>query len=528
MATPAINFGTAACRAKCYSLSGAPLGIDRSLQSLQAGNLKANCAVACDADTGESSGGADGNDAAFVGQSVFVDATTGSDATGAPYRFDLMYATVRAAFAAASAGDTVYIYPGQYDESLLGDLILPPDVNVYGMRAAPTTLTAVDLLIASSTVNVIATLVPDVQLTTTPVSTITNIRLSPPVGAQAFRSEDAPNQFRRGEVFWVSCVISENAGGGAGADGTIQISNTLTPFRARDCRIVSALTGGIEPTTPILVLEDGCAAILQAGSVSGVVQDTTAATVTAEETRFDGFSSMLLLGSWTLRDCQFVPFSGGFGPPSLGFRGPAVTLDNVIVSLAGVTFSPIGIAPTYVLKNSEFRNGLVFSGDDTMVVSVSQCVVSAEFICTGVSGTLKFENSVFRDIFSFIINHATAGGGMYEFYNNVIECDSSLAFSQTVVSVVGVQSMTFSGNVVEIANISDTASIRYNNGSNDSVADSYLLHIFTRNTFNNQVAPPVYSIESVAPFQLFITSGGNTSNQGAGANVTIATPMTVD
>lgn len=526
MATP-INFGSLACRAKCYSLSGAPLGVDRSLHSMQAGNLKANCAVACDADTGESGGGSDGNDAAFVGQSVFVDATTGSDATGAPYRFDLMYATVRAAFAAASAGDTVYIYPGQYDESVLGDLILPPDVNVYGMRSAPTTQTAVDLLNAASTVDVMARLVPDVQLTTAPTSTITNIKLLGPIGSQAFLSTDVPNQFRRGEVYWVSCVISENAGGGGGL-GTVQISNPNTPFRARDCRLVSALTGGIQPVTPILTLSDGATATLQAGSVSGVLLDDPTTVMTAEETLFDGFASMVLLGSYYLRDCQFTPFSGGFGPPALVFQGLNIQFSSVIVSLASVTFSPSGIAPFYILKNSEFRTGLSFTGTDTLTLTVDHCVVSEAFACDGVTGTLKFENNVFQNIAAFSINHALIGGGRYEFYNNTMHCVVSPVFFQTVASVVGVQSMAFSNNVVTVDNISNTANIRYINSVNDVGPDADNLHIFTRNTFNNQVAPPVYSIESQGGSLLNISSGGNISNAGVDLAAITVTAMTVD
>lgn len=53
-------------------------------------------------------------------------APTGNDATGAPYRLDLPYATIAAAEAAAQAGDTVMIWAGTYIAANLGGV---PNVN---------------------------------------------------------------------------------------------------------------------------------------------------------------------------------------------------------------------------------------------------------------------------------------------------------------------------------------------------------------------------------------------------------------
>lgn len=49
---------------------------------------------------------------------IFVDATFGNDATGTPYNIAKPFQTIQAAVAAAGAGDTIYVYPGNYDEGV--------------------------------------------------------------------------------------------------------------------------------------------------------------------------------------------------------------------------------------------------------------------------------------------------------------------------------------------------------------------------------------------------------------------------
>lgn len=49
-----------------------------------------------------------------IGQTLFVDPTTGNDATALPGRIDKMYATYAAALTAAASTDTIIMYPGTY------------------------------------------------------------------------------------------------------------------------------------------------------------------------------------------------------------------------------------------------------------------------------------------------------------------------------------------------------------------------------------------------------------------------------
>lgn len=52
-----------------------------------------------------------------VGQTIFVDATTGNDGTALRERFDRMFSTVEGAYGVAISGDTIVVYPGIYDIS---------------------------------------------------------------------------------------------------------------------------------------------------------------------------------------------------------------------------------------------------------------------------------------------------------------------------------------------------------------------------------------------------------------------------
>lgn len=73
-------------------------------------------------------GGGPGSNAVLLGRSLFVSSTTGNDTTAIPDHVELAYATIPAAITAATAGDTVFVYPGNYTS-----FSMKPSVNVCGV-----------------------------------------------------------------------------------------------------------------------------------------------------------------------------------------------------------------------------------------------------------------------------------------------------------------------------------------------------------------------------------------------------------
>ncbi len=75
----------------------------------------------------------------LFGNVVRVDKVYGNDATGAPNGCPFL--TINAALAAASSGDTVWIFPGTYEESL----IIPKGVSVRGLSRNNVTIQQTDV-----------------------------------------------------------------------------------------------------------------------------------------------------------------------------------------------------------------------------------------------------------------------------------------------------------------------------------------------------------------------------------------------
>jgi len=66
----------------------------------------------------------------LVGNVVYVDAVNGNDTTGVSGNHDLPFLTITAALAASAAGDTVYVFPGTYDET---SITIPANVTLHGL-----------------------------------------------------------------------------------------------------------------------------------------------------------------------------------------------------------------------------------------------------------------------------------------------------------------------------------------------------------------------------------------------------------
>ena len=519
-----LNFGSEACRARCYDLLGSPAS-DTALQTLTVGNVSANCLVACDTDTGTPPVPGLGN--VRVGQSLFVSATTGDDATAVPYAFDRMYATVRAAFGDAVGGDTVYVYPGEYDETLSGaggQLVLPANVHVYGMQLAPTTSTLINAP-PFQPVTIVAELIA-AAAALQPQSTICNIRLTAPLNLPAFTSPAAPPGSSRGIVYWMSCTIAENEGGGGGGLLSATVSMTSSdPLNFRDCRLQSLQLNGVQSPTPILRITDDTVANFENSSVGGVIVDAAGTTLIGVETLFDSFDNIVLLGTVDLTNCQMQCV--GIAPSVVSVQSATATFEYCVVTGSVLEFAPVAQTPTYIVKFCELLGGLEFSGTDTLSVVVDNSLVATSFTSSGVDGTLQFRNNVFRALPDFIVQHAVLGGGAYSFLSNTIETDVPIEIRQTVASTVATQSMVFSQNVVVVGANTDEGSVRYTLTVLDQGNESQ--HIFTNNVFNflDTGAGGGYTVDTNGP-ALDIVSGGNTSESGVGSNVNIAYSMAVD
>lgn len=70
--------------------------------------------------------------APFLTNLIYVDDVNGDDATGLPYRIDKPFKTIAAAELVAIAGDTLYMYPGTYNDFALG----VDQVNYYFVEGA--------------------------------------------------------------------------------------------------------------------------------------------------------------------------------------------------------------------------------------------------------------------------------------------------------------------------------------------------------------------------------------------------------
>jgi hypothetical protein len=72
-----------------------------------------------------------------IGKTLFVDVTLGDDATALPYRMDLRYVTIQKAWENAAAGDTIFVFPGIYDEYVClkdqVDYFFMPNTNVLAI-----------------------------------------------------------------------------------------------------------------------------------------------------------------------------------------------------------------------------------------------------------------------------------------------------------------------------------------------------------------------------------------------------------
>jgi len=534
MATPApINFGSAVCRSKCYDNAYTPAR-DAAFKTVETNNLKTNCLVSCSSTV---PGGDLGPSIEIsVGQSLFVDATTGDDATALPYRFDLMYATVRAALAAATDGDTVYIYPGQYDETS-DTLVFPGNVDVVGMQAPPTASTVPTASTTSVGTPSTVTITASTSATATPQQafiTISNIRVNAPPGQSAFTSGQTVFFLTRAIVYWVGCTLAESEDGGGGPQIPTIDMKINAPLNCRDCKLLSTRVGGSQSTTPILSLTEAVVANLQQCVVDGVIVNGDDTFINAEETSFVGFDDVTLAGTLDWRDCSVYALGNDGNEFTLSCR--LVTWVNVTVTVpfdvasTGVVAAP----PTYAFTNCDFQSTFVIAGTDIVAVDADGCVFKSAFLMFGISGVLSFSNNVMSGVTSFVVQHAALGGGQYTFYRNTIDNAAPISIAQFVASTAAAnaQSMVFSENQVSVTTIPPlvTSSIVYSmNGVADTGAGSDALHVFTNNTFTYYQTPVGVlgnSIQAMVDF-LSITSSGNVSLLGFGGNL-LVTPMTVD
>lgn len=529
MATP-INFGSAVCRSKCYDNAYTPTR-DAAFKTVEVNNLTTNCLVSCSSTV---PGGDLGPSIEIpVGQSLFVDATTGDDTTALPYRFDLMYATVRAALDAAVAGDTVYIYPGEYDETS-DTLFFPFNVDVVGMKAPPVASSTPAAVGTPSTVTITA-LTSAVGSPTQSYNTVSNIRVNAPPGLPAFVSGFVPFFAVRGIVYWVGCTLAESVDGGGGPQIPTIDMKSNAPLNCRDCVLLSTRAGGSQSSTPIISLSDAVVANLEQCTVDGVIVNGDDTFINVTETSFVGYDSMTLRGTLGWRDCRMRGLGNDGSDLTLSCR--LVAWNNVSVEYPSVSISSTGVVavpPTYSFTSCVFQNGFIITGTDTISVNANGCVFNSVFLTFGVSGDMVFSNNVFSDMIAFDIEHAVLGGGRYRFYRNSIVNSEPITIAQFVASTAAAnpQSMVFSENQVSIAAITlpVTSSIVYLlNGVADNGVGADALHVFTNNTFGYYEPAPRLrgnSIEALVNF-LSITSSGNVSLLGFGGNLLVTT-MTID
>jgi len=465
-----------------------------------------------------------------VANSLFV-SKDGNDTTALPYRFDLMYLTLRAANAAAAGGDTIYIYGGAYDESSLGSLQMTANVNYFGMQSAPQGA-PIDTL--DCAVTIVAHLIAPVTFGVAQSrSTICNIRLNGEDGGAAFTALSVvPFPSVQGLVFFVNSVVSESVNGGGGA--LIPVIDSLKPISMTNCKLVST-PGGLSPsTTPILGIRNTCVATLTDCSVSGFVIDFSASsTLIATDTTFDGFETQTLLSSLILTRCTMSSAQVAAPPTIILSPYTCVVTDCRFNDLVDVALLiPLDPAVnTLAFEGCQFVAGLTVDAVIVTDVSmqVSKCIISQSFASSAIWGPIKYIDNVFRDMLSFSVAHIPAGGGAYRFIDNVIEFSTGatpIAIAQTVESdlaATGVQSMRFTNNSIVYKDAVAAGGIAYTLAVADNNMGTEDLHVFTGNVFNWECANTVSS-----NMALKITSGGNQSQAGVGLNVAIVNAMTVD
>jgi hypothetical protein len=84
----------------------------------------------------------------IIGNLLRVDAVYGNDVAAALAPFQTSFKTISAALAAASAGQTVYVYPGSYDETI----IIPVGVSVRGANSQTTIIELLTIVSNTPTV----------------------------------------------------------------------------------------------------------------------------------------------------------------------------------------------------------------------------------------------------------------------------------------------------------------------------------------------------------------------------------------
>lgn len=210
-----------------------------------------------------------GGGSVAVGNSLFVN-KSGNDGTGTRNRMDLPFLTIGAAKSAASSGDTIFVFPGSYDEYD----IMKNGVNLHFFNGASVDNTSASGAIFKDTTGMTVNITGDGVFTDTSYAVFDITHASAVINAKGRLISGAANtvSISNGDVTLEFGLITASASGGAvvlisGTTATVTFNRTKIKNTAatggspvslsgvnnnlvvRDCVFVASVTGGFSIST---------------------------------------------------------------------------------------------------------------------------------------------------------------------------------------------------------------------------------------------------------------------------------------
>jgi hypothetical protein len=457
-------------------------------------------------------GGGPGSNAVLLGRSLFVSSTTGNDATALPDHVELAYQTIQAAITAATAGDTVFVYPGDY-----AGFSMKPSVDVCGVDAEHSNGTGFTGSTRIHKVLVTGAITID-NATIGSVASCSNMRVEALVNASAL-VYGATNRL----LVTFSDVAFAEFAAGDNSEAVIDIGRGI-------CFL------------------DNCSVQTTAGSLTYAVHMQSA-------TSFVAFNSAII-GNWLADDdrcqCQlnfcymsigsipplasdfrprlrayttaFTPLSGA-AKPAVSFRGRVEMEQCLLTVVAEIASNSDG--DSFDAESCIFREGIynafVTADPLTFAITLRNCDVETNFDFSTPSGVSVEATNCFIQSSGANLELApevTGLGASYRFKNCAIEVGQNfqMLLQQTVVPVGP------SAVHVELLNCScvggfglgaGSSFFNFNGPADTTHADNFIF-------LNNSFYGPDFGVGGAA--NVHITSGGNQGKVAPGydAQVTVS------